>query len=91
MTTYIIDAEWKVKEGADIVLDAQQLHCIVLKEFRRDNIISFADSDKASNSINAFKPWLDQQEDITLVGHNILNADLEVFRNLLDIPFTVSL
>ena len=89
MTTYILDAEWLVEEGDDVVLGAKRLHCIVLKEFRRDNIIKFANSELAGNSINAFKPWLTQQEDLTLVGHNIITADLEVNRRLLDIPFTV--
>ena len=89
MTVYIFDAEWLVEENTDIVMDAKRLHCIVLKEFRRDNTIKFANSPLVENSVNAFKPWLAQQDNLTLVGHNILTADLEVFRRLLGISFTV--
>jgi len=89
-TVYILDAEWVVPEDSDVVLDAQRLHCIVLKEFRRDNTIKFyGEMEGDAKSLLSFKHWLQQHESITLVGHNILNADLEVFRNLLDIPFTV--
>ena len=89
MTTYILDAEWEIQEGDDVVLGAKRLHCIVLSEFRGDNIVMFADSSAVANSINAFKPWLAQQENITLVAHNLLSADLVVFRNLLGIDFSV--
>ena len=89
MTTYILDAEWEVEEGDDVVLGAKRLHCIVLSEFRGDSIIMFADSSAAANNLNEFKPWLAQQDNITVVAHNLLSADLEVFRRLLGIPFTV--
>jgi len=84
MTTYILDAEWLVQEGDDVVLGAKRLHCIVLKEFRTDRFFKFY-----GDSLSAFKPWLAQQENITVVAHNLLSADLEVFRRLLGIDFTV--
>tara|TARA_R100000951_G_C2637073_1_gene179642 strand:+ start:533 stop:1057 length:525 start_codon:yes stop_codon:yes gene_type:complete len=84
-----MDSEWEVQEGDDVVLGAKRLHCIVLSEFRGDSIIMFADSSAAANNLNEFKPWLAQQDNITVVAHNLLSADLEVFRRLLGIPFTV--
>ena len=84
-----MDAEWSVAEGDDIVLDAQHLWCVVFKELGKDNYSTFTDflnQDKMQVS-----DWLDSMLDdsLTLIGHNILNADLEVFRRLLDIDFTV--
>ena len=84
MTSYVFDAEWKVADGADIVLDAEHLWCVVFKELGKPIVKNFF-----GKGIDDIKDWLSQQDDITLIGHNILNADLEVFRRLLDIPFTV--
>ena len=82
--SYVLDAEWRVEEGDDVVLDAKKLWCICLKELNRDNTITFPCS-----TLQGFKGWLQKHDSITLIGHNILNADFEVFRRLLDIPFTV--
>jgi len=87
--TYVYDAEWNVAEGDDIVMDAKSLHCVVFKDSDGEVTI-FADTDNTEHiPISSLKTWLGIQNDITLIGHNILNADLEVFRRLLDIPFTV--
>ena len=86
MTSYEMDAEWCVAEGADVVLDAQYLHCVVFKELGKENYHTFSDF------LNQDKMQVEDflyQEDLTLIGHNILNADFEVFRRLLDMPFTV--
>ena len=86
MSTYVFDAEWCVAEGADVVLDAEYLHCVVFKELGKDNYHEFH-----KGHMNSLYHWLlsETSNDLTLIGHNILNADLEVFRRLLDIPFTV--
>ena len=78
-----MDAEWCVADGADIVLDAEYLHCVVFKELGKDNYHEF------TKDIGDLYAWLFNHEHITLIGHNILNADLEVFRRLLGIEFTV--
>ena len=81
-----MDAEWSVAEGDDIVLDAQYLHCVVFKELGKGNYTEFT-----KGTVDNMVHWLDAMTDdsLTLIGHNILNADLEVFRRLLDMPFTV--
>lgn len=97
MTTYILDAEWEVQEGDDVVLGAKRLHCIVLKEFRTDRFFRFVytnDLYKVTEQLSAhkieyFSRWLQLQDNITVVAHNLLSADLEVFRNLLGIDFSV--
>ena len=80
-----MDAEWKVAEGADVVLDAEHLWCVVFKELGEDNYITFT-----PDNMHKLSGWFDvNMSHLTLIGHNILNADFEVFRRLLDIPFTV--
>jgi len=87
MTSYVMDAEWKVADGADVVLDAEHLWCVVFKELGKENYHEFS-GDYIEGHLSK---WLSLQlsKDLTLIGHNILNADLEVFRRLLSIPFTV--
>lgn len=85
-----MDAEWLVEEGDDVVQGAKKLHCICLKEFGKNNIVKFyGETEGSITSLTSFKYWLQQHDSISLVGHNILNADFEVFRRLLDIDFTV--
>lgn len=85
MTHWVMDAEWCVAEGADIVLDAEYLHCIVFKELGKDNYHEFT-----KDNFDKLPSWLDvHMSHLTIIGHNILNADFEVFRRLLGIPFTV--
>ena len=89
MTTYVFDMEWCVAEGADVVLDAEYIHCAVFKELGKDNYHSFSGED-----LSTLCDWLSVQnraKQLTLIGHNILNADLEVMRRLLDIHFTVGM
>ncbi len=80
MTTYIFDSEWYSPEGSDIVTGVEKLHCVVFKEWKKDNFIEFT-NDTVVDFLSA--------PDRTYIGHNILTADLEVFRRLFGIPFTV--
>ena len=86
MSTYVFDAEWKVADRADIVLDAQHLWCVVFKELGKDNYQTFTMDTQENDTM---KEWLNSHTNITLIGHNIINADLEVFRRLLGVDFTV--
>ncbi len=89
MTTYIFDSEWYSPEGSDIVTGVEKLHCVVFKEWKRDNIIAFTEeTHNLHRGLKEMKEFLSQPE-ATYIGHNILNADLEVFRRLFGMPFTV--
>jgi hypothetical protein len=85
-TRYDTTRSWNVAEGDDVVMDAKHLWCVVFKQLDKGNYHEFS-----GDSIKDIKPWLMSELDnnLTLIGHNILNADLEVFRRLLDISFTV--
>jgi hypothetical protein len=87
MPSYVFDVEWCVAEGADIVLDAEYIHCAVFKELNKSSYDVFS-SRAGDNPIADIKDFL-RQDNLTLIGHNILSADLEVFRRLLGIDFTV--
>ena len=80
-----MDAEWKVADGADVVLDTEHLWCVVFKELGKDNYYEFS-GDSIDADLGAF---FADHFNRTYIGHNILNADFEVFRRLLGIPFTV--
>ena len=82
-----MDAEWKVDEGADAVLDAEHLWCVVFKELGKENYHTF--SDWGPEGQKEFRVFIGYDDDLTLIGHSILNADFEVFRRILGIPFTV--
>ena len=81
--TYVFDAEWLVQEDAHPVDDAEKIHCIIFKEVKTDNYHTFTE-----DNMGELYTFL-QQRDATYIGHNILSADMNVFRNLLNIPFTV--
>jgi len=89
MTVYVIDAEWLIQEDKDVVLEAESLHCVVLRELGSQEFIEFSASSESNNSLAGLGDWFRQQKDATYIGHNILTSDLEVFRRLLGIPFTV--
>ena len=84
MVAYVWDQEWCVAECADVVLDAEYLHCAVFKELGKENYHEFTNATK-------LRKWLQAESNnsLTLIGHNIMNADLEVNRRLLDAPFTI--
>ncbi len=84
MNTYVFDAEWMVKDGDDIVLDAKRLHCVIFKELDKECYHRFS-----GDTLYTMYQWLKSNVNATYIGHNILNADLEVFRRLLGIPFRV--
>lgn len=85
MTKYVFDVEWYVEEGQDVVLDAKYIHCAVFKELGKYG--SFYEFTK--DNMHSLKEWILNNYDCTYIGHNILTSDLEVFRRLLDIDFTV--
>ena len=86
MPRYVMDCEWRVEEGADIVLDAQEIWCAVFRDIDKNETTVFSGV-YDGNPISDIPEFL-SQDNLTLIGHNILNADLEVFRRLLDMPFT---
>ena len=84
MTTYVLDAEWY--SSGDVVLDAEYLHCVCFKELHKD----IWEEEVGDGFIHS--TWINDffsQEGNIYIGHNILNADFEVFRRVLGIPFTV--
>jgi len=85
MSVYILDAEWYVEKGNDVVLGAEKLHCVVFKEYEKNNTITFTDF----SSPEPMREFL-SVENNTYVGHNIITADFEVFRRLLGIPYSIS-
>lgn len=95
MTTYVLDAEWY--SSGDVVLDAEYLHCVCFKELRTNNKFDFVNHQDGIRDYAEGKPWPHDIEELpkifkegrTYIGHNILNADFEVFRRVLGIPFTV--
>ena len=81
----VFDAEWKTDMGADFFGGIEHLWCVVFKELDKDNWFVF----KHGDNMGKVKDFLFEQDNLTLIGHNILGADLEVFRRLLGIDFTV--
>ena len=84
MTTLVFDAEWKTDMRADFFGGIEKVWCIVFKELDTDNWFKFY-----GEGLNQVKAWLAEQQSLTLIGHNILGADLEVFRRFLGVDFSV--
>ena len=88
MPRYVFDVEWCVEEGDDIVMDAKYIHCAVFRDIDKNETTVFSGV-YDGNPISEIPKFLNNHNDLTLIGHNILNADLEVFRRLLCMDFTV--
>lgn len=83
MKIYISDMEWYTPEGDDVVLGVKHLHCALFKEFLKDNWFEFRGCDIIK--------WLKStsKEGMTIIGHNWINADMEVLRRLYGVDFTI--
>lgn len=87
MSTFIVDAEWY--SDGDIVLDVQKIHCVVFKLLGRDCWNEFSDLNDTWGELKYFLDPDNHEKPPTFIGHNILGADMEVFRRKLGIDYTV--
>lgn len=88
----IVDAEWYTPEGGDVVHDVEYMHCLVAKELGKDTWYRY-ELGKELTRISLKTYSLAQamlREADTLICHNLVNADLHVFKKHLGIDFTVS-
>ena len=85
MTAYVFDLEWKVAEGDRPVEDCQHIWCGHFKELNNPenhNVFTM-------QSFHILEKWFRNHDELTLIGHNILGADLEILKNQLGIDYTV--
>lgn len=79
----IFDSEWRVQEGKHVVHDAEAMHCIVCKDIDTGGWAEFYEE-----SLELFPEYIMGAN--TIIAHNLVGADLHVFKKLLGIEFTVS-
>lgn len=80
----VVDAEWRTKPGPYDLDNAEYIWCVVFKEVDRENVYKFT-----ADNLQSMKQWLAGHDNLTIIGHNILGADLEIFRRMLGVGFTV--
>ena len=99
----VFDAEWRTKPGPYDLDNAEYIWCVVFKVLNRDRFYYLSSETSPGgiggclNSVRAnlcyLKKFIHEDfshgEPLTLIGHNILGADLEIFRRMLGVDFSV--